>query len=165
MVAERQPVDLLVFALPRRTLEDMENEVYELITRWFEAFQGARPEALTCLVSLPFTFLRNDTFTSFVTEDEFVRWWLDYVGTIRADGVVARGEILRLRVDPVSPSAGIARMQSARLDQQGNMVRILTTAFMVYWRDGAWKVGACITDAVMMESHRAGAQDAEPVGT
>lgn len=143
----------------------MENEVQELMARWFEAFQGSRPEALTGLVSWPFTFLRNETFTSFATEPEFVRWWLDYVGAIRADGVVARGEILRLRVDPVSPSAGVARMQSARLDQQGNMVKILTTAFMVYRRDGVWKVGACITDAMMMESHRAGAEDAQPVGT
>ncbi len=127
----------------------MVNEVGELIARWFEAFQGVRSEALTCLVSLPFTFLRNDTFTTFATEDEFVRWWLDYVGAIRADGVVARGEILRLRVDPVSQSAVVARMQSARLDQQGNMVKILTTAFLVFSRDGVWKVGACITDAVM----------------
>jgi hypothetical protein len=127
----------------------MVNEVGALIARWFEAFQGARSEALTPLVSLPFTFLRNDTFTTFATEDEFVRWWLDYVGAIMADGVVARGEILRLRVDPVSQSAMVARIQSARLDQQGNMVKILTTAFMVFSRDGAWKVGACITDAVM----------------
>jgi hypothetical protein len=140
------------------------NEVDELIARWFEAFQGTRPEVLTGLVSLPFTFVCNETFTSFATEDEFVRWWWDYVGAIRADGVVARGEILRLRVEPVSPATMVVRMQSARLDQQGNMVKILTTAFIVYSRDGVWRVGACFTDA-MMESHRAGAQDAEPIGT
>ncbi len=125
------------------------SEVSELIARWFEAFQGARAGALTRLVSFPFTFSRHDSLTVLATETEFVQWWTAYVTAIRADGVVARGEILRLRVDPISSSAMVARMQSARLDQHGNMVKILTTAFVVYSSGGAWKVGASIADAVM----------------
>jgi hypothetical protein len=127
----------------------MANEVSELITSWFEAFQGTQSEALTRLVTFPFRLSRGDVLTVLATEDEFVRWWHDYVATIRGDGVVERGEILRLRVEQISHSAMIARMQSARLDQLGNMVTIVNTAFIVYAVAGAWKVGSSIADAFM----------------
>jgi hypothetical protein len=130
----------------------MVSEVSDLIARWFDAFQGVQSEALIRLVAFPFTFSRSDTVTVLSTEEEFVRWWTDYVTAIRADGVVTRGEILRLRVEPISHSAMIARMQSARLDQHGNMVKILTTAFVVYSKDGSWKVGASMADALMNTS-------------
>lgn len=124
------------------------SDVTDLITRWFDAFQGTQSEALVRLVAFPFVLSRNETVTVLTTEEEFVSWWTDYVAAIRADGVVARGEILRLRVEPISHSAMVARMQSARVDQHGDMVKILTTAFVAYSTAGIWKVGASIADAL-----------------
>jgi hypothetical protein len=63
-------------------------------------------------VAFPFRLSRGNVVTVLATGEEFVWWWKDYVAAIRADGVVTRGEIMRLRVEPISDSAVIARLQS-----------------------------------------------------
>jgi hypothetical protein len=134
--------------LEKKTL----GEVTDLIADWFDAFQGTQAPALTRLVTFPFRHSSGGTVTVLAAEPEFVQWWTQYVAAIRADGIVVRGEILRLRVEPISAAAMIARLQSGRLDKHGNMVSILTTAFILYAAEGGWKVGASIADALMNTS-------------
>lgn len=117
--------------------------------RWFKAFQGSDPQALTRLVAFPFRLAANGVLIVLPTEGEFIKWWQAYVAEIRASGVVAGGEILRMYVEPISNTAALVRLQSARLDSRGNRVAIVTTGFVVYETNGIWKVGDSVSNALM----------------
>ena len=126
-----------------------QHHVRQLIEQWFVAFQGADPAALCRLITLPFTFSRHGVLSVLCNEAEFSAWWTNYVAQIRSDGKVARGEILKVKVEPISATAALARLQSARLDSNDNVVAIVTTAFVIYHVDGGWKVGGSVADATM----------------
>jgi hypothetical protein len=126
-----------------------QERVRQLINDWFIAFQGSNPAALLQLITIPFVFSKEANLRVLSSELEFSDWWKDYVAKVRAATKVARGEIMKLRIDPISTTAALARLQSARLDEHDNVITIVTTAFIAYQIDNTWKVGASVADAVM----------------